>query len=275
MRRIDEYRVRHPPQRAHLTSRINPVALGEVGQHRLPPGPHALPGQLQLTAPRPLGRVALDEYLQVGVREDHAADVPPLADDCLTRSNAPLLYNQSATHRGNRRHLGNQRAHLRRPNLLAYVFAVKERPHPTPVPRDRDTGPLQQRKQGSRVCYDRACPQRLQRQGPVHRAGVEVPEPEPLRAQPRGRTLARPGRAVNREGESARALHRWHYIKEPGSFKPTRLSRRSLWSRIGPAPEPRLRLSKYPSLFAENGDCTALSPTQAPEGLSPLSARPW
>ena len=90
----------------------------------------------------------------------------------------------------------NRRVDLRLANAGRHVLAGDRDPARV---AERDRMSLRERLERRPVVERDALVQREPRERAVHRAGVEVVEPEPLGEPPGDGALARPGRAVDRD----------------------------------------------------------------------------
>jgi hypothetical protein len=146
-----------------------------------------------------LGGVGVEPDLQLGLRPDDGADVAALDDGVALLEEAALRLAHRLAHVRVAGDLRDARVDHRCAQARILGHARRE----TAETRER-----------ARVVEIRARIERRERDGAVHRAGIEVAVAEAARDLARHRGLARPGRAVDRDHHSGWRVGDHH--PEPG-----------------------------------------------------------
>ena len=165
---------------------------------------HALPAGCELLAPtaRAHVRACVEVDAHRRMREDHAALVAALGDEPrVCRRDAALRQHQALADLPVRRHVRHMLGHLLGADGIAHVAAVEE--HAGRIHREVevDHAPARGPVDGLVILRGHAQRERVQREGAVHRAGVEHVQSESGGQRRRDRTLARPGGAVDRDDD--------------------------------------------------------------------------
>jgi len=137
--------------------------------------------------------VCRGEDLQLCLRGDDGANVAPLGDPAAIGYQPALPLDHRVANLGMQRNPRRRRGHLGRSDRLAHVLTVQG--HPTSIESDlhgardlAERGPVVEVRPGA---------ERRQRDGAVHRSGVQVREAETLGERPRDSRLAGPRWAID------------------------------------------------------------------------------
>lgn len=186
---------------------ILPVAAIDLGQDRVVIYLMARLAELFTPPLRANLGVRLHEYLHVGVWKDNCSDVTAIENDASSvglslQSNPPLLGNHLLADVWPGTDATGGLAGLRRSDLPCDVVSIQKNPLPAIVIRNFNAK-LGQNAARRLVAVKRATPQHTEPEGPVHRAGIQIDETEPLGNKARGSTFAGAGRPIDSNNHEA------------------------------------------------------------------------
>jgi len=118
-------------------------------------------------------RVGREKEFDVGVRENDRADIAAV-EHGATLAEGALAHDHCAAHAGNRRHDRRHRGHFFAADLFSHVVTVEQHLQGIGIAREIDVTASGECDDGLFVLRIDAVIDHCQRDGAIHRAGVEV-----------------------------------------------------------------------------------------------------